>query len=105
MTANAATSNASVSVKVELFGMARMQAGVNAITLSLDATATVADLSRGLIHACPALVGTVLSEDGAIADGYILNRNGLTFLPSESGALLQLAECDTLLLLSNQAGG
>lgn len=105
MTANAPMANASVLVKVELFGLARMRARVNALTLSLDAAATVADLARELIQACPDFVGTVLSENGAIADGYVLNRNGLAFLPAEPDALLQLAEGDTLLLLPNQAGG
>ena len=105
MTANASIINVPVAVKVELFGIARMKAGVNAVTLSLDTAATVADLARELIHACPALVSAVLLADGAIADGYVLNRNGLAFLPAEPDALLQLADGDTLLLLSNQAGG
>lgn len=105
MTANAPIANASVLVKVELFGLARMKAGVNALTLSLDGAATVADLARELIRACPDLAGAVLLEDGAIADGYVLNRNGLAFLAAEPGALLQLADGDTLLLLPNQAGG
>ncbi len=105
MTANASSTKASVRVEVELFGLARMKAGVNAVTLSLDAAATVADLVGELIQACPDLVGIVLFEDGAIADGYVLNRNGLAFLPAEPGGLLQLADGDTLLLLSNQAGG
>lgn len=105
MTAKAPITNASVLVKVELFGLARLKAGVNAVTLSLDAAATVADLARELIHGCPDLVGIVILEDGAIADGYVVNRNGLAFLPAEPGALLQLADGDTLLLLPNQAGG
>ncbi len=105
MTANSPMTNASVAVKVELFGLARMKAGVNAVTLSLDVAATVADLALELIRACPAFVGTVLLEEGAIADGYVLNRNGLAFLSAEPSTLLQLAEGDTLLLLSNQAGG
>lgn len=105
MTANAPITDASVAVKVELFGLARMKAGVNAVALSLGPAATVADLARELIHACPGFVGTILLEDGAIADGYVLNRNGLAFLPAEPGTRLQLADGDTLLLLSNQAGG
>ena len=105
MNANASIIDASVAVKVELFGIARMKAGVNVVTLSLDAAATVADLAGELIRACPDFVGTVLLEDGAIADGYVLNRNGLAFLPAEPGTRLQLADGDTLLLLPNQAGG
>ncbi len=105
MNASASITDTSVAVKVELFGIARMKAGVNAATLSLDAAATIADLARELVRAYPALVGTVLLEDGAIADGYVLNRNGLAFLPAEPGAPLQSADGDTLLLLPNQAGG
>ena len=105
MNASASITDASVAVKVELFGIARMKAGVNAVMLSLDAAATVADLARELIHVYPDFVGTVLLENGAIADSYVLNRNGLAFLPAEPSALLQLADGDTLLLLPNQAGG
>ena len=105
MTASASITEVSVAVKVELFGIARMKAGVNAVAFSLGPAATVADLAGELIRACPALVGAVFLEDGAIADGYVLNRNGLAFLPAEPGALLQLADGDTLLLLPNQAGG
>ena len=105
MTPNGPMANASVAVKVELFGLARMKAGANAVTLSLDGAATVADLALELIRAYPAVVGTVFLEDGTFVDGYVLNRNGLEFLPVEPGTPLKLAGGDTLLLLPNQAGG
>ena len=52
-------------------------------------------------------MGNALRDnDGiGIADGYALNLNGLAFLPAEAGQRLKLQDGDTLLLLSNQAGG
>lgn len=105
MTANVLKTGAPVAVTVELFGIARMKARVNTITVYLDGAATVADLAGELTHKCPAILGDVVQEDGAIADGYALNRNGLCFVPSDPAASLSLAEGDTLLLLPNQAGG
>ena len=105
----ATTTSGGVVVTVELFGMARVHAGVNSIDLAVDVQAPVADLLQALAQQCPELVDHVLcmSHDGttALADGYALNRNGLVFLPPEGDASLDWAEGDSLLLLSNQAGG
>ncbi len=94
-----------IAITVELFGTARLKAGVSAVPLRIDPTATMAELSQALSRECPALLGNALTDTGAIADGYALNRNGLAFLASDPDAFLHLESGDTLLLLSNQAGG
>jgi hypothetical protein len=105
---NSVTGDA-VVVTVELFGMARIHAGVNHIELAVDATAPVAAMVRALAHECPELIGNALClpEDGAVAvaDGYALNRNGLAFLSPDVDVPLDWKPGDSLLLLSNQAGG
>ena len=99
----------SVVVTVELFGMARIQAGASSVTLVVDTRAPVRALVDALARECPELVGNALhlTEDGAaaVADGYALNRNGLAFLSSDADAVLPWTPGDSLLLLSNQAGG
>ena len=104
-----ATATDSVVVTVELFGMARVRAGASSIPLQVGSQSTVATLLDALAHACPELVGNALcvSDDGtiAVADGCALNRNGLVFLPPDVDAPLDWASGDSLLLLSNQAGG
>ena len=106
---SASTTSHAVVVTVELFGMARVHAGVNSMDLSVDAQAPVADLLRALAQELPGLVGNALrqADDGTIAltDGYALNRNGLVFLPPEVDPPLDWVAGDSLLLLSNQAGG
>ena len=103
------TSSDSVIVTVELFGMARVQAGVSSVSLAVDAQASIPALLGALSQECPELVGCALSQsdDGAVAvaDGYALNRNGLAFLAPEVDVPQEWASGDSLLLLSNQAGG
>lgn len=104
-----ATAADSVVVTVELFGMARISAGASSISLEVGSQCPVATLLDALAHSCPELVGNALcvSDGGtiAVADGYALNRNGLVFLPPDVDAPLDWTSGDTLLLLSNQAGG
>jgi hypothetical protein len=105
MTARDVVSDATVAITIELFGTARIKAGVGAIPLRIDTGASMVQLAEELARECPALVGNALTDYGTIADGYALNRNGLEFLPPDNGAPLNLRTGDTLLLLSNQAGG
>ena len=99
----------SVTVTVELFGMARIKAGVSQISLMVDPQASVATLIHELSDQCPGLIGNGLHEhdDGsiAVAEGYALNRNGLVFLSPNDMNQQNWADRDSLLLLSNQAGG
>ena len=96
-------------VTVELFGMARVKTGVSHVALAVDPQAQVATLVGNLAARCPLLIGNGLveSEDGsiAVAEGYALNRNGLAFLSANDADQPNWADGDSLLLLSNQAGG
>lgn len=99
----------SVTVTVELFGVARMKAGVSHVPLLVEPRASVAMLIRSLAMECPGLIGHALqpSDNGAIAvaEGYALNRNGLAFLSADQHDQADWTDGDALLLLSNQAGG
>ncbi len=98
-----------VVVTVELFGMARIHAGASSMTLTVNARSPVPALVNALARECPRLVGNALhlAEDGtvAVADGYALNRNGLAFLSPDADTVWPWEEGDSILLLSNQAGG
>ena len=106
---SATTTGGEVVITVELFGMARVHAGVSSIAFPADAQAPVAELLQILARRCPDLVETALfvADDGTIslADGYALNRNGLVFLPPSADEPMLWTSGDSLLLLSNQAGG
>ncbi len=106
---SAFTAGDTVVVTVELFGMARIQAGVGSVALAVHPRAPVGEMIDSLARECPELIGNALhfAENGAVAvaDGYALNRNGLAFLSPEADAALPWVPGDSLLLLSNQAGG
>jgi molybdopterin converting factor small subunit len=94
---------ATVKVRVELFGTPRLRAGRRQLELALPAAARCQQVIQALAEACPALVGPVLREDwSGLQDGYVFNLNGTAFL---SGDTIALQPGDSLLLLSNQAGG
>ena len=61
------------------------------------------EFAAALAEACPALIGKVIRDDcSGLQEGYVLNRNGLAFL---QGDALDVGDGDSLLILSNQAGG
>jgi hypothetical protein len=91
------------SVRVELFGLPRVIAGCRQVELALEAPAGLERLVDALARACPPLVDRVIRPDLlALQEGYVFNLNGTAFL---AGGLPRLKEGDSLLLLSNQAGG
>jgi hypothetical protein len=88
---------------VELFGPARLAAGVRDVILPLSVVTRVDALVAALAQACPALAEGVLDVDaGTAGEGYILNRNGREFLPRRE---MQVAPGDHVLLLSSAVGG
>jgi len=92
-----------VSVQVELFGMARLVCGCSLLALDLPCDATLTDIAQALAMACAALCGLAITSDGTgLLESYTLNLNGRIFV-TETGVHLQ--EGDTLLLFSSQAGG
>ena len=94
---------AGVSIKVELFGTARLATGKRSVEVSLPANASRRDFICALAAACPQLVDHVLRPDLTdLQDGYLLNRSGRTFL---TGDAISVVPGDSLLIISNQAGG
>ena len=92
-----------IEVPVELFGVPRLRAGCGRLVLSLPPQVTAARVVQQMVEACPALRETVLRDDlQGLKDGYVFNLNGLAFLRDDT---FSLQSGDTLLLLSNQAGG
>jgi molybdopterin converting factor small subunit len=92
-----------IKVRVELFGTPRLRAGRREVELELPAAARRQQVIQALAQVCPALVGPVLREDSSgLQDGYVFNLNGTAFL---SGDTISIQPGDSLLLLSNQAGG
>ena len=88
---------------MELFGLPRLRCGQAEVTLTLPLYPGRRQLVTALAQACPGLVGHGLRPDLADLDeGYVLNRNGVTFLGAGE---LALEDGDALLLISSQAGG
>jgi len=87
-----------MSIRIELFGIARSRAGVAEVVVE---AATLGDALRALVDAHPNLAGEVI--DGARpTPGYLVSLNGERFIEDPS---LPLPPDATLLLLSGQAGG
>lgn len=88
---------------IELFGVARLKAKTNQITLKLLPTATVIDALIALAKACPALLGAVIAPDmHALLPGHACNLNGLEFIKDYN---TPIHDGDHLLILSSDAGG
>jgi molybdopterin-guanine dinucleotide biosynthesis protein A len=89
---------------VELFGVARIKAQAARIPLTLPAGATIGDALNALGHVAPDLLHTVIAADcRSLTAGFSCNLNGAQFLPSD--AHIELHSGDSLLILSNDAGG
>ncbi len=92
-----------ITVRVELFGTPRLLVGKRELALELPPEFSRRTFVSALADACPALAGRVIREDfGDLQEGYVLNRNGVAFLSEET---ISLSAGDSLLILSNQAGG
>jgi molybdenum cofactor guanylyltransferase len=91
----------SVSVSVELFGVARMLAKTQSISLSLSPPATLAQIFSALAEKLPVLVDRVINSEGLIS-GYTCNINGLDFVRAPS---TKINSGDKILILSADAGG
>ncbi len=84
---------------VELFGQARVLAGVRSLCVEGK---TVREVLLGLAQRCPELVGPVLEPDGHLTPAYMLNLNGTRFT---SRLDEPLAGGDELLIISSLSGG
>jgi molybdopterin-guanine dinucleotide biosynthesis protein A/molybdopterin converting factor small subunit len=95
--------NLYLTCTVELFGVARLKAKTDRVSLTLPAGAHLVDALAALAVAVPALVGPVLTADSHILTaGYACNLNGTDFSP-DLATLLHSG--DSLLILSSDAGG
>jgi len=91
----------SISVSVELFGVARMVAKTQSVALALPQEATLAYVFSALAEQLPALVGRVIDSAGLLS-GYTCNINGLDFVRAPSA---KINSGDKILILSADAGG
>jgi molybdopterin-guanine dinucleotide biosynthesis protein A len=91
----------SISISVELFGVARMLAKTQLVSLDLAQGATLAQVFSALADRFPVLVGRVINSEGLIA-GYTCNINGLDFVRIPSA---KINSGDKIFILSADAGG
>jgi molybdopterin-guanine dinucleotide biosynthesis protein A/molybdopterin converting factor small subunit len=88
---------------IELFGVARLKAKTDRVSLTLPAGADVQAALTALAEAIPELVGPVLTPNSrTLTAGYACNLNGTEFLPDLH---TPLRAGDSLLILSSDAGG
>ena len=93
-----------VTVRVELFGNARLLAGRRYVSVHLAGDCDLGDVAEAIARECPALVGPVVREDlGGFLDSYTVNLNGVKFVGD--GLQQRLKDEDSLLVFSSQAGG
>jgi molybdopterin-guanine dinucleotide biosynthesis protein A/molybdopterin converting factor small subunit len=90
-----------ISVSVELFGVARMLTKTQSVSLELNEGATLAQVFSALGEKLPALVGRVLNAGGLI-HGYSCNLNGLNFVRAPD---IKVSSGDKIFILSADAGG
>ena len=91
----------SISVSVELFGVARMLAKTQLVSLDLAQGATLAQVFSALAEKLPVLVGRVINSEGLIT-GYTCNVNGLNFVRAPDA---KVSSGDKIFILSADAGG
>jgi len=91
----------SLSVSVELFGVARMLAKTQLVSLDLAQGATLAQVFSSLGDKFPVLVGRVINSEGLIT-GYACNINGLNFVRAPDA---KVNSGDKIFILSADAGG
>ena len=90
-------------VTLELYGAIRLKVNRKHLDLMLPSNATRSDIAQELARVCPLLIGHVIRDDlNDITDHYALNLNGVEFLDD---SVCTLAPSDSILLISNQAGG
>ncbi len=87
---------------MELLGVARLLARRERVTVSLADSLPLSAFLRRVVDEVPALVGTVISEDGALLGGHVLSRRGQELLRNPEDPI---RGGDELLLLSLSAGG
>lgn len=97
------TENAPVSCTVELFGVARLLAKTQELSLSLPPDATLTHVLLAVAQRLPVLVGRVIHPDemGLLA-GFACNINGTNFVRDPD---TKIHRHDRIFILSADAGG
>lgn len=90
-----------ISVSIELFGVARLVAKTQWVSLALPQEATLAHVFSALAEQLPALAGRVI-DSGGLLSGYTCNINGREFVRAPSA---KINSGDKILILSADAGG
>ena len=91
----------SISVLVELFGVARLLAKTQFVSLDLARGATLAQVLAALAEKLPVLNGRVIHSEKLVS-GYTCNINGLDFVRAPSA---KINSGDKIFILSADAGG
>jgi hypothetical protein len=90
-------------LRVELYGVARLRTGRDAVVLLLPAGSTLGDALEHLAGVLPELVGPVLAADRrSLAEGSIVSLDGKSFTRDPA---LPLPPGKPLLLMPASAGG
>ena len=103
MVAEGRRNEASIVIRVELFGRARMLCGRGSVEIEMLPRAEQGALAAALAAACPVLVGEAIREDrSGLRESYTFNLNGTSFM---GDGPTTLRAGDSVLLFSSQAGG
>jgi molybdenum cofactor guanylyltransferase len=88
---------------VELFGVARLLAKTQVISLSLSRDATLANVLSAVAQRLPILVGRVIDSDKmSLSAGFACNINGITFVRDPA---TKIRPDDKIFIISADAGG
>lgn len=97
------TEDAPLSCTVELFGVARLLAKTQVISLSLPIDATLTDVLSAVAQRLPVLVGRVINPNGTdLLAGFACNINGTDFVRDRD---TKIRRQDRIFILSADAGG
>ena len=97
------TEDAPLSCTVELFGVARLLAKTQLISLSLPPDATLAHVLSAVAQRLPVLVGPVINSDVMdLLPGFACNINGTDFVRDPD---TKIGRQDKIFILSADAGG
>ncbi len=103
MLAEGRRNEASIVVRVELFGRARILCERGSVEVKVPPNAATGALAAALAASCPELVGEAIREDrSGLRESYTFNLNGTSFM---CDGPMTLRAGDSVLLFSSQAGG
>lgn len=92
-----------ITIRVELFGSARLLCGSRIIDVETPRVTNTQKLATALAINHPELLGKVVRTDRrGLLSSYTFNLNGVSFIGTGT---LHLQPGDSLLLFSSQAGG